>query len=263
MKIAITGKGGVGKTTLCAILARLYSQSGGEVFAIDADPDANLASALGHGQAGLKIVPLIRMKDLITERTGASPGSYSGFFTLNPKVADLPEKYSVNIDGIKLMVLGTIYKGGSGCACPENALLKALINHLFVERDAVVLLDMEAGVEHLGRATAAGVDMMIVVVEPGRRSVDTALQIRSLAADIGIKRVAVAGNKFSTEKQKRIVVEHLAGMPVLGFISRNDALIDADLNNRAAFEGNERIVAEVEMIKEQLDKTTLSSRPAG
>jgi len=260
MKLAITGKGGVGKTTLCAVLARLYRWSGKEVFAIDADPDANLASALGHRQSDLDIIPLIRMKDLIKERTGASPDAYSKFFTLNPEVSDLPEKYSVQIDGVKLMVLGTIYKGGAGCACPENALLKALINHMFLERKSVVLLDMEAGVEHLGRATAMGVNMMLVVVEPGRRSVDTALQIRSLAADIGIKRVSVVGNKFSTDRQKRIVTDHLNGMPVLGFISQHDALIDADLENRAVFEGNRHLVAEVQAIKDNLDKAVENGR---
>ncbi len=263
MKIAITGKGGVGKTTLCAVLARLFVRSGEDVFAIDADPDSNLASALGYRQSALDITPLIRMKELIKERTGASPDSYGKFFRLNPEVSDLPEKYSVNLDGIRLMVLGTIYKGGSGCACPENALLKALINHLFVERDAVVLLDMEAGVEHLGRATATGVDAMIVVVEPGLRSIETALHIRSLAHDIGIKRVTAVGNKVTSDRQKRLIVEHLEGIPVLGFVSQNDALIDADLENRAAFEKNERLVAEVEKIKEQLDRTALSSRPTG
>lgn len=263
MKAAITGKGGVGKTTLCAALARLYAQSGGHVFAIDADPDSNLASALGHRQKDLDIVPLVRMKKLIAERTGAGPDSYGKFFTLNPEVSDLPEKYSVNLDGVRLMVLGTIYKGGSGCACPENALLKALINHFFLERDAVVLLDMEAGVEHLGRATAAGVDAMIVVVEPGLRSVETALHIRSLAADIGIRRVVAVGNKFADEGQKRRIAEQMNGMPILGFISYNDALISADLENRAVFEDNERLVAEVQMIKEQLDKSVAGTRSGG
>ncbi|MFH1551099.1 MAG: carbon monoxide dehydrogenase accessory protein CooC [Planctomycetota bacterium] len=255
MKVAISGKGGVGKTTLCATLARLFADEGREVYAIDADPDSNLASALGYNAASApRIEPLVKMKQLIVERTGASPDEYGKVFKLNPEVADLPEKYSVNINGVKLMVLGTIYKGGSGCACPENTLLRSLMLHFFLERDANVLLDMEAGIEHLGRATAQGVEHMIVVVEPGQRSVETAMHVRSLAADIGIKKVSVVGNKFANESQRAIIRERIGDMPILGFISYNDRLVEADLANRAVFDDNPQLVAEVRTIKQRLEE---------
>jgi len=255
MKVAISGKGGVGKTTLCATLARLFADEGREVYAIDADPDSNLASALGYNAASApRIEPLVKMKRLIAERTGASPDEYGKVFKLNPEVADLPEKYSVNIGGIKLLVLGTIYKGGSGCACPENTLLRSLMLHFFLERDANVLLDMEAGIEHLGRATAQGIEHMIVVVEPGQRSVETAMHVKSLAADIDIKKVSVVGNKFANESQRAIIRERIGDIPVLGFISYNDRLIEADLANRAVFDDNPQLVAEVRAIKQRLEE---------
>lgn len=253
MKVAISGKGGVGKTTLCATLAKLFADENREVFAIDADPDSNLASALGCNSASLvRIEPLVKMKQLIAQRTGASPDEYGKIFKLNPEVADLPEKFSVNVGGVKLMVLGTIYKGGGGCACPENALLKSLMNHFFIERDADVLLDMEAGIEHLGRATANSVDHMIVVVEPGHRSIETAVRIKELARDIGIDSISIVGNKFSSESQRAIVGELVADIPVLGFISFNNKLIEADLADRAVFDDNPQLVDEVRAIRQRL-----------
>ena len=177
MKIAVSGKGGVGKTTFSALLIRALNESGKHVLAIDADPDANLASALGIKDAN-KITPISEMKDLIFERTEAKPGTIGGFFKLNPKVDDLPDSLSVKFENIKFMRLGEIKKGGSGCICPESTLLKALVTHIVLARDEVVVMDMEAGIEHLGRATAKAVDKLIVVVEPGRRSIETAGHIR-------------------------------------------------------------------------------------
>ena len=167
MKIAISGKGGVGKTTLAALLIDYFRSQGKKVLAVDADPDANLALALGIPDPE-NITPLSQMKEMIAERTDSKPGSMGGFFKMNPKVDDIPEKYSRQVDGVKLIVMGGVKKGGSGCICPESVLLRTLVTHMVLLRDEVVVMDMEAGIEHLGRATAQGVDKLIIVVEPGR-----------------------------------------------------------------------------------------------
>ncbi|MBW2321508.1 MAG: AAA family ATPase, partial [Deltaproteobacteria bacterium] len=194
MKLAVSGKGGVGKTTFSALLIRTLNAQGKRVLAIDADPDANLAAALGIPDAE-KIVPIAEMKELIFERTEAQPGTIGGFFKLNPKVDpkvdDLPDALSAKLDNIKLMRLGGVKKGGSGCICPESTLLRALMLHIVLARDEVVVMDMEAGIEHLGRATASAVDKLIVIVEPGRRSMDTAGHIKKLASEIGLKNIAL------------------------------------------------------------------------
>ena len=247
MKIAISGKGGVGKTLLTALLAKTFTESGYSVLAIDADPSANLGATLGfpHPQ---EIVPISEMADLIEERTGARPGKSAPFFKLNPKVDDLPEKYWVEHNGIKLMVMGRIKKGGSGCYCPENALLQALVNHLLLERNEVVILDMEAGVEHLGRATAKAVDKLIIVVEPGRRSVETAHAISKLAQDIGLHNIAVVGNKVRSQAEKEFLISSLSNFKFLGFISYDQAVVDADLANVSVVDSSQQIINEVRKI---------------
>ena len=170
MKIAVTGKGGVGKTTFAATLARLYADEGHPVLAADADPDANLGLALGFSEEELDtIVPISKMRKLVEERTGAD--EFNKIFRLNPKVDDIPDKYAKSCNGVKLLVLGTIETGGSGCVCPEHVMLKRIINHLMLHSGDVVILDMEAGLEHLGRGTTSGMDAFIVVIEPGARSV--------------------------------------------------------------------------------------------
>lgn len=233
MKLAITGKGGVGKTTLAALLVQHLSKEGKRVIAIDADPDANFALALGF--SGTKdIVPISDMDKLIEERTGAKPGTYGTYFKINPKVDDLPEKLWLEKDTIRLMVMGGVKKGGSGCACPENALLKNLISHMVLYRDEVVIMDMEAGIEHLGRGTASAVDMFIVVVEPGKRSIETAERIHDLARDIGLKHMGVVGNKIRGSSDENIIRESLQGQKILGFLPYNDKLIEADLKGEPA-----------------------------
>jgi len=235
MKIAVSGKGGVGKTTFAALLARILSKEKKQVLAIDADPDANLAAALGIANAD-KITPIAEMKNMIFERTGAQAGTIGGFFTLNPKVDDLPDTLSARLGNIKLMRLGSVKKGGSGCLCPESTLLKALITHIVLSRDEVVIMDMEAGIEHLGRATAQAVDKLIIVVEPGRRSIETAGQIKRLANEIYLKNIAVVGNKIRSPKDEQFLRDNLKDFDFLGFMPYDDSLIEADLAGVSPFE---------------------------
>ncbi len=247
MKIAVSGKGGVGKTTFSSLLIRTLSAEGKQVLAIDADPDANLAAAVGV-QGADKIVPIAEMKDLIYERTKAKPGTVGGFFKLNPKVDDLPDDLSVKLENIKLMRLGSVKKGGSGCLCPESTLLKALVTYVVLSRNEFVVLDMEAGIEHLGRATASGVDKLIVVVEPGRRSIDTADNIKRLASEINLSKIAVVGNKIRTPKDEEFLRKNLDGFEFIGFIPYDDNLIESDLEGVSPFEADseaKRIIKEI------------------
>ena len=239
MKIAVSGKGGVGKTTFSALLIRTLNAEGRNVLAIDADPDANLAAAVGIADAQA-IVPIAEMKELIFERTGAQPGTIGGFFRLNPKVDDLPDALSARLENIKLMRLGGVKKGGSGCICPESTLLKALVTHIVLARNEVVVMDMEAGIEHLGRGTAQSVDRLIVVVEPGRRSIDTAGHIRHLAAEIGLHHISIVGNKVRSDQDIAFLKKHLADFEFIGAIPYDEALIEADLNGASPFDVDSR-----------------------
>jgi CO dehydrogenase maturation factor len=247
MKLAVSGKGGVGKTTFSALLIRTLNAQGKRVLAIDADPDANLAAALGIPDAE-KIVPIAEMKDLIFERTEAQPGSIGGFFKLNPKVDDLPDALSAKLGNIKLMRLGGVKKGGGGCICPESTLLRALMLHIVLARDEVVVMDMEAGIEHLGRATASAVDKLIVVVEPGRRSMDTAGHIKKLASEIGLKNIGLVGNKIRGQKDEEFLKKHLNDFEFLGFIRQDEALIEADLDGVSPYDVDSMAKTNVEEI---------------
>lgn len=252
-KIAVTGKGGVGKTTLSSLLAYIYAQRGQRVLAIDADPNANLASALGMSEeVAAQIVPIAEMNELIYERTGARPGEYGGFFKLNPRVDDIPDRFSAEWRGVRLLVMGTIKGGGAGCACPENTLLKNLAAHLLLQRSEVIILDMEAGIEHLGRGTAGAVDAMIVVVEPGRRSVRTAQTISRLAADIGIEQVYVVGNKVRGQADRDFITESLPDFRMLGFLSESPLAIEADRRGASVFDLDPQMVEEAEAIADGL-----------
>ncbi len=253
MKIAISGKGGVGKTTLAAFIIKAFSDQGHKVLAIDADPDANLASALGFEHPET-IVPISEMKDLIGERTESKPGSYGTFFKLNPHVSDLPEKLSLKKGNIRLMVMGGVKKGGGGCICPESVMLKTMITHLILARDEVVVLDMEAGIEHLGRGTASAVDKLIVVVEPGKRSIETAHHIQGLARDIGLKNIALVGNKIRGDQDKEFLQKQLPGFTFLGFLPYDNQIIEADLEGRAPFEKKQLLGETVGQMVEGLIK---------
>jgi CO dehydrogenase maturation factor len=251
MKIAISGKGGVGKTTLSAFIIKTFSDRGHKVLAIDADPDANLASALGFENTE-SVIPISEMKDLIGERTESKPGTYGTFFKLNPHVSDLPEKLSLKKENIRLMVMGGVKKGGGGCICPESVMLKTLISHLILARDEVVVLDMEAGIEHLGRGTASAVDKLMVVVEPGKRSIETANHIKDLARDIGLKNIALVGNKIRGDQDIEFLKQQLPGFTFLGFLPYDNQIIEADLEGKAPFEKEQALAEKVGRIVDGL-----------
>jgi len=252
VKLAIVGKGGVGKTTLAAALAQHFARLARPVIAIDADPDGNLGSALGVPEDRLPD-PIAGMRDLILERTGAKdqPG---GFYTLNPKVDDLPDRFSVEVGGVRLLVLGTVEWGGKGCMCPEGAVLKALLQHLLLRVPEHVILDMEAGLEHLGRASARGVDAMISVVEPGMRSVQTAARIRALAAEIGIQRTFVVANKLRDPQEQEVLQRALGDQRLIGTIPYCDRLVRADLHGRPVVMEDEAFAGAIRSIGEFLEK---------
>lgn len=247
MKIAVSGKGGVGKTTLVAAMAYVLANERQGVIAIDADPDANLATALGFPNTS-EIMPVSEMKGLISERTGSTSEAYGKFFKLNPHVSDLPDKLAIEHNRIKLIILGAVKRGGGGCACPENVFLRSLLTHMILRRDEVILVDMEAGIEHLGRATVQAVDALIVVVEPGMQSIQTFFAVKRLANDIGIKSIFVVLNKIATQRQREFVEGELKEIPSLGCISFNNLIAEADLMGRHAVDNNELLIVETKEI---------------
>lgn len=230
MKLAITGKGGTGKSTVAGILAHYFNANGYKVFAVDADPDANLASAIGLPlDQAAKIIPISQQRQLIKERTGANPRQFGQLFKLNPTVNDLPDKFCIDFRGIKLLVMGFVRKGGEGCACPENVLLKSLLSEIILHRNEVVIVDMEAGIEHLGRASAQAIDRMLIIVEPGLRSVQTANMIMKLAREIGIHHFGIIGNKTQNEQQEEWIRDQFPDDLIIGMISYHQNIQNADL----------------------------------
>lgn len=253
MKVAITGKGGVGKTTLSSTLARLYADEGRTVLAADVDPDANLGLALGLSQEEVdQIVPISKMRTLVEERTGATDANK--FFKLNPYVADIPEKYAKDVNGVKLLVMGTVDVGGSGCVCPEHVMLKAILANLSYRKDDVVIMDMEAGLEHLGRGTAGNMDQFIVVIEPGARSVQTYHNVKRLAADLGVKKVRVVANKIRDEQDEDFIRRAIPAGDLLGFIHYNPQIMDADRNGQSPYDYSPKAIEEIRVIKTILDR---------
>ncbi|MDB0438799.1 nucleotide-binding protein [Clostridioides difficile] len=253
MKIAITGKGGVGKTTFSSMLSRMFAEDGYRVVAVDADPDANLALALGFPKEVYEsIVPISEMKKLVSDRTAASVGSFGKMFKMNPKVDDIPENFCKEYNGVRLLTLGTVDSGGTGCVCPEHVLLKRLCSHLILQNKDVVVMDMEAGIEHLGRGTAQGVDAFIVVVEPGERSLQTYRKVKKLGHDIGVNKVFVVGNKIRNKEDEEFIIQNLEDGESLGFIYYNQDVIDSDRANQSPYDSSEITKSQIKEIKEKL-----------
>jgi len=253
MKVAVTGKGGVGKTTLSSTLARLYAAEGRTVLAADVDPDANLGLALGLSEEEVNsITPISRMRDLVEERTGATYANK--FFKLNPQVSDIPDKFSKEINGVKLLVMGTVETGGTGCVCPEHVMLKSILSAMVFRKDDVVVMDMEAGLEHLGRGTASCMDQFIVVIEPGARSIQTYEKVKQLARDLGITKVSVVANKVRDESDREFIRQRIPEEDLLGFLSYNPEVIDADRRGLSPYDVSPTAVEEIRAIKARIDQ---------
>lgn len=256
IKVAVSGKGGVGKTTVAALIARILAARGKHVLAIDADPVANLAAALGVSEDP-PITPIVELRELIAERTGAQPGQYGGIFKLNPRVDDLPDRFSRERDGVRLLVTGTIDEGGSGCFCPESAVLRSLMQHIILYRDDVLVMDMEAGVEHIGRATTRAVDRLVIVVDPGVRSQVAARRIRKLAADIGLQRVSIVANRVKDAEERALVERNLADFDILGVVPFDNRIAAADRDGRRPYDSLEEAPREFVQIVDRLLKESL------
>ncbi|MCL2044228.1 MAG: carbon monoxide dehydrogenase accessory protein CooC [Treponema sp.] len=254
MKLALTGKGGAGKTTLAALLCRLYAAEGKKVLAVDADPDANLGSALGFSLEEMaKITPISQMKELIAERTGTDENNFGKLFKLNPQVDDIPDRFSLEKNGVKLLVMGNVEKGGGGCVCPENVMLKQLISHLVIARDEVVIMDMEAGLEHLGRGTAGMMDWFIVVIEPGERSIQTYKKLIPLANDLGIQKIGAAANKLRGPEDEDFIHSRIPANELLGCIRYSEETALADRKGVSPYDNGGKIIDDVRKIKETLE----------
>ena len=224
------------------------------MLAADVDPDANLGLALGFTEEELDtIVPISKMRKLVEERTGASPDNK--FYRINPKVDDIPDAYGKVCNGVKLLVLGTVETGGGGCVCPEHVMLKRIINNLVLHRGDVVILDMEAGLEHLGRGTTEGMDQFIVVIEPGARSVQTYKNVKRLATDLGVKQVRVVANKVRDEEDEAYIRAHIPEEDLLGFVHYNSEVIDADRKGCSPYDFSKSATDEIRKIKEVIDRT--------
>jgi CO dehydrogenase maturation factor len=248
-KIAITGKGGVGKTSFASLMAYTLIEQGQKVYAIDADPNATLAHALGFPfELADQITPIVDMADLIEERTGARPGQYGKMFKLNPRVDDIPARFSVAHRGIHLLQMGTVRGAGTGCVCPENAVLKTLVTYLLLREQETVILDMVAGLEHLGRGTAGAVDVMFAVVEPGMRSIQTAKAIAELADGLGVRKYWVVGNKVRHERDATFIRGNLGELPMVGWLPFSEQAIEADMQSQALYDVAPDMVAKVREI---------------
>ena len=263
-KIAVAGKGGVGKTTFSSLLAYVLAAAGETVYAIDADPNPTLGQALGFPQDLLtQVVPVVEMRDLIEERTGSRPGESGAYFRLNPRVDDIPARFSVSHRGIHLLEMGTVRGAGAGCVCPENSVLRALVTHLLLRERETVLLDLVAGLEHLGRGTAASVDAMFIVVEPGQRSLTVAADIARLAQDIGIPTLWAVANKIGSDEDLAFVREHLGALSLAGWLPLDSRVIKADMQGAAVYDLAPEVAGQIEVIARDTgllsDTGTLSS----
>ena len=251
LKLAIGGKGGVGKTTVCSVWAQGFANEGHDVLAIDADPSLSLGAAFGL-PADQTPKPLIQLKDLIAERTGTGRDAIGTYFKLNPKVSDLPEEHWLDTGTVKLLVLGGMTRAGGGCACPEGAFLKALLTNTILARDELVLVDLAAGVEFMGRASVQGIDAFVVVVEPGSRSIETANSLAEMARDLGINRIGAVANKITEPSQTEVIASRLAGVVMLGAVSYSTSAQEADLRRAPVAAADDRLTQELDEARQRL-----------
>jgi CO dehydrogenase maturation factor len=229
MKVAVSGKGGVGKTLIAAGLARGFAERGLKTIAIDADSSPNLALTLGlSAEEARKIVPISENKELVESKTGTG---YSGVYRLSFTVDDIVREYSTNTPfGVNLIVMGTVKAMESGCMCAPNAVIRALLRHLIVERNEAVVLDFEAGVEHVGRGTARQVDVLLIVADSNLKSLEIAKHIYDLATNAGMKRLYLVGNRIMNETQKEAITNFAEknGLSILSFIPFDAKVMEAD-----------------------------------
>ena len=252
MKIAVTGKGGVGKTSFAATLARIFAEEGRNVLAADADPDANLGLALGFPEEVVdSIIPISKMRKMIEERTGADKDNT--FYVLNPKVSDIPDKYEKLYNGVRLLLLGTVDTAGGGCVCPENVILKRIISNLVLHQKDVVILDMEAGLEHLARGTTSGMEQFIVVIEPGTRSIQTYRNVKRLALGLGVQQVRVVASKVKDEQDEFFNREKIPEEDFLGFIHYNPDILRADRMGLSPYDCSRELIQEVKEIIKRME----------
>jgi len=248
MKVAFTGKGGVGKTTLASLFIQALSSDQKEILAVDCDPDSNLARALGFNK---EITPIAKMDEMINKRMGVEEGNKT-FFKLNPKIDDIPDKFSYDAGNIKLIVMGVVDKGGAGCMCPENTFIKNLLGHLILKRDEHVVLDMEAGVEHFGRGTAASCDFVVAVIEPSLNSIQTAKNIAKVARDIGIKKVYCVANKIRKKQDTEFIEQELGNIKLIEKIDFDEKFLERD-KKKDLFSVSKEVSSKVNNIKQFLE----------
>lgn len=250
MKIGISGKGGVGKTTLTALLCWALKDAGVDVLAVDADPDTNLGRVLGFKDYE-NITPIVNMKELIKERMEVQEGGPS-LFKLNPKIDDIPNKFIREHDGIKLIVMGTVKAGDAGCACPQNAFLRRLLHQVVLSQNEHIIVDFEAGIEHLGRGTASRFDHLVIVVEPTSLSLDSFSRIYPLAKDIGIKTISAVANRITAREDIDFINSYLGKIKMLGDISFSPACIKASQTGGWQVLKQDKIYQEVTEIAKSL-----------
>jgi len=233
MKIAVSGKGGVGKTLIAAGLARGFAERGLKTIAIDADSSPNLALTLGLStEEARKIVPISENKELVESKTDTG---YSGVYRLSFTVDDIVREYSVKTPlNVNLIVMGTVKSMESGCMCAPNAVIRALLRHLIVERNEAIVLDLEAGVEHIGRGTAKHVDSLLIIADSNLKSLETAKHIHDLAANAGMKQLYLIGNRVMNTTQKTAIQNYAKKnkLTLLTTIPFDPKITEADMNGK-------------------------------
>jgi CO dehydrogenase maturation factor len=261
MKIAISGKGGTGKTFLAGNLATQFSRRGHRVIAIDADPSPNLALTLGMSiEESGEIIPIAENEQLIRLKTGTD---YSGVFRLTFTVDDIIEKHAAPTpSGVYLMVMGTVRSMGSGCTCPAHSVIKALLRHLIVERDEVVVLDMDAGIEHLGRGTAEHVDTMVVVSDANRKSLEVAKTICRMAKDSEIQQIGLVGNRITglTQEQAVRIFAEKNGISLMGMIPFDQGISDNGITGVPVDEESSPAIREVIRLAGMFESSSRTER---